>query len=159
MDEIPMRRAWCEKFLLQSSIRRAAMFVRVTSLCFVLIGVQTVQAGPTEIPLKDLKNDNDKIIIRVEEGKVWKSEVEFVLKIAPKITWHKKLKAFSRTGFLGEIEVRDDIKEAKLTLPVDKLAHVELGKAAFANTTHWDYRISDLRSKGGCRIILSWEKD
>src|SRR5438046_1778033 len=77
---------------------------RVLALAVALTLPAVAKAGPDEIPLKDLKNDNDHITITVEEGKVAKDEVEFVLRIAPRITWHKKLKAFSGTGFLAEIE-------------------------------------------------------
>jgi hypothetical protein len=138
------------------------MLMRVAAAAALfLCGVTAVQAGPDEIPkpLKDVNNNDDVILITVEQDKVGKDEVEFVLKIAPKISWHKKIKAFSATGVLSEIEVRDDIKEAKTTLKIQTLDKVEIGKAAFGNTTHWDYKISDLRQMGGCRIILSWEKD
>jgi hypothetical protein len=139
--------------------------MRIRTLALVVCGVlsaapSSAQAGTDEIPLRDVKNDRDTIRISVEEGKVAKDEVEFVLKLAPALHHHKKIKAFSATGAVGEIEVRDDIKEAKFTQKINTLDRVELGKGCFPfETTHWDYKISDLRSKGGCRIIVSWEKD
>jgi hypothetical protein len=126
-----------------------------------LLGVTVVRAEPDEVPkpLTEVKNDNDHIPITVAKEKVAKDKVEFVLKIAPNMTWHKKLRAFSGTGTLGEIEVHDDMKEATITLDIDKLDRIVLGKASIGGVSRWDYKISDLQTLGGSRITLSWEKD
>lgn len=92
-----------EELRMPVALRRSLLCLAVCA-AFIVTVPSVTKAGPDEIPVKSFKNDHDTVIIDVSKDKVVDpSEVELVLKIAPALHWHKKIKAFASSGVIDSL--------------------------------------------------------